>query len=148
MKESADHYYYYCYSIFEFFPPALTDGFSLEFEWQQVSSILHDSSQYSNRLQWWYGLDGLHSSAISKSPIPRTNLLVTVLRAPITIGIAVTFMFHSLFFSIPLQDPGTHTSFHFLSNSTIRHVLFFFFFFCWLLQYLVVWPKLSDPFVS
>ena len=30
-----------------FFAPSLADGFSLEFEWQQVSSSLLDSSQYS-----------------------------------------------------------------------------------------------------
>ena len=29
--------------IWEFFTPALTDGFSLEAEWQQVSSNLQDS---------------------------------------------------------------------------------------------------------
>ena len=34
------------YSI-EFFTSALTDGLSLEFEWQQTSSSLWDSSQYS-----------------------------------------------------------------------------------------------------
>ena len=34
---------------FEFFTSALADGFSHEFEWQQVSSSLHDSSQYSGR---------------------------------------------------------------------------------------------------
>ena len=33
----------------EFFKLALGDGFSLEFEWQQVSSSLQDSSQYSGR---------------------------------------------------------------------------------------------------
>ena len=33
----------------EFFAPALADGLSLEFEWQQVSSSLQDSSQYSGR---------------------------------------------------------------------------------------------------
>ena len=31
----------------EFFIPALANGFSLEFEWQQVFSSLQDSSQYS-----------------------------------------------------------------------------------------------------
>ena len=31
------------YSL-EFFTPALADGLSLEFEWQQVSSSLQDSS--------------------------------------------------------------------------------------------------------
>ena len=33
----------------KFFTPALADEFSLEFEWQQVSSSLQDSSQYSGR---------------------------------------------------------------------------------------------------
>ena len=33
----------------EFFTSVLADGFSLEFEWQQVSSSLRDSSQYSGR---------------------------------------------------------------------------------------------------
>ena len=35
----------------EFFISALDDGLSLEFEWQQVSSSLQDSSQYSGRSQ-------------------------------------------------------------------------------------------------
>ena len=51
---------------------------------------------------------------ISKSSCPFDNPLVTVPKAPITIGIIVTFMFHS-FFSIPKQGPATYYSFHFLS---------------------------------
>ena len=35
------------YTLLEFFTSALADGFSLEFEWQQVSSSLQDSSQSS-----------------------------------------------------------------------------------------------------
>ena len=35
----------------EFFISVLADGLSLEFEWQQVSSSLQDSSQYSGRSQ-------------------------------------------------------------------------------------------------
>ena len=35
----------------EFFISVLADGFSLEFEWQQISSSLQDSSQYSGRSQ-------------------------------------------------------------------------------------------------
>ena len=35
----------------EFFTSVLADGFSLEFEWQQVSSSLQDSFQYSGRSQ-------------------------------------------------------------------------------------------------
>ena len=33
----------------EFFTSALADGLSLEFEWEQVSSSLQDSSRYSGR---------------------------------------------------------------------------------------------------
>ena len=33
--------------FWEFFTTELADDFSLEFEWQQVSSSLQDSSQYS-----------------------------------------------------------------------------------------------------
>ena len=35
----------------ELFTSALADGFSLESEWQQVSSSLQDSSKYSGRSQ-------------------------------------------------------------------------------------------------
>ena len=37
--------------LFEVSTPALADGFSQEFEWQQVSLSLQDSSQYSDRSQ-------------------------------------------------------------------------------------------------
>ena len=39
------------FTLLEFFTSVLVDGFSLEFEWQQVSSSLQDSSQYSGRSQ-------------------------------------------------------------------------------------------------
>ena len=35
--------------LWEFFTPALADERLLEFEWQQVSSSLQDSSRYSGR---------------------------------------------------------------------------------------------------
>ena len=41
----------------------LADSFSLEFEWQQVSSSLQDSSQYSGRSQQCCHLDSLYPSA-------------------------------------------------------------------------------------
>ena len=47
----------------EFFILALADGLSLEFEWQQISWSLRDSSQYSGRSQKCYSLEGLHSSS-------------------------------------------------------------------------------------
>ena len=37
--------------LLEFFTSALADGLSLEFEWQQVSSSLQESSQYSGHSQ-------------------------------------------------------------------------------------------------
>ena len=40
----------------------LADNFSLEFEWQQVSSSLQDSSQYSGRSQYCCSLNSLHPS--------------------------------------------------------------------------------------
>ena len=88
------------------------------------------------------------------SSSPFNNPLVTVPKAAITIGIIVTFMFHSFFnslarsrylsffshsFSFILWSAGT-------SKSTILQILFFFFF-CWLLWGLVFWPRLGDPFV-
>ena len=47
----------------EFFTSALADGLSLEFERQQVTSNLQDSSQYSGRYQQCCSSDGLHSSS-------------------------------------------------------------------------------------
>ena len=72
----------------------------------------------------------------SKSSRPFNNPLVTVQKAPITIGIIVTFMFHSFFnslarsrylslfshsFSFILWSAGT-------AKSTILQIFFFFFF--------------------
>ena len=47
----------------EFFTSVLADGFSLEFEWQHVSSSLQNSSQYSGRPQQCCRLDSLYPSA-------------------------------------------------------------------------------------
>ena len=49
--------------LLEFFTSAYADGLLLEFEWQQVSSSLHDSSQYSGRSQQCCSLDGLPMSS-------------------------------------------------------------------------------------
>ena len=46
-----------------------------------------------------------------KSSSPFNNPLITVLKATVTTGINVTFMFHR-FFSIPLQGRGTYPPFH------------------------------------
>ena len=44
------HVFIIIYSL-QFFTSTLADGLSLEIEWEQVSSGLQDSSQYSGRLQ-------------------------------------------------------------------------------------------------
>ena len=88
---------------------------------------------------------------ISKYSSPCTNSLVTVSLASITICITVTFVFHSYFNSLARSKylPFFSRSLNFSLSSakpakfSILWDLFFFFFF-----FLIVWPRLSDPFVS
>ena len=90
-------------------------------------------------------------SLISKSSSPFIYLLVTELRAPITIGINVTFMFHSFFNSLVRSKYLSlfSLSFNFIlwsartAKSTILQVLslFFFFFF---VDYYKVWLSSRD----
>ena len=102
---------------------------------------------YNNAVVWMVS----NRPPNSKSPRPFNNPLVTVSKAPITIGIIVSFMFHRFFnslgrsrlslfshsFSLILWSSGT-------AKSTI---LLIFFFRCWLLLGLIFWPRLGDPFV-
>ena len=55
--------YCYYFTLCEVFTPASSGGFSLQPEWQQVSSGLQDFSQYSSWSQDCCSLDGLHSSS-------------------------------------------------------------------------------------
>ena len=81
----------------EFFTSSNTDGLSLAFEWQQVSrTLLSILIDLNNAIIWMIST----CPFISESSSPFINPLVTVPRAPITIGINVTFMFHSFFFSL------------------------------------------------
>ena len=66
----------------------LLESFSLESEWQQLSSSLQGSFQYSGR------------RLISKSSSPVNNHLVTVPKVRTTIGIIFAFMFLSFFNSL------------------------------------------------
>ena len=80
---------------------------------------------------------------ISKCTSSCINPLVTVTKAPITIGITNH--------SISERGPGTYPSFRFLSFLLYgqQRLQFgkFFFCCCWLLLGLVVWPRLGEPFV-
>ena len=98
--------------FWEFFTQALADGFSQEFELQHVSrtllSVLADLRNAVVRMVSTRPL-------ISKSSSPCTNPLVTIPRAPITIGIIVTFMFHSFFNSLGKIQVPLFTFFQFYS---------------------------------
>ena len=77
------------------FTPALADGFSLKFEWQQISRILLSIlADLNNAVVWIASTRPL----FSKSSNPCINPLVTVPRAPI--GIIVSFIFRSIFNSL------------------------------------------------
>ena len=138
----------------EFFTPVIADGFSLEFEWQQVSSSLRDT--FSVFWPLFNAVDWLVSTCllISKSSSSFTNLLGIVPSAPIIIDITVTFMFFfsslsrsrylslfSLSFDFTLSLKGWQ-------SQLFSRFSFFFFFFLWLSLGLVVWPILGDLFVS
>ena len=76
----------------------------------QVSRILLSILAVLNNVVWMVSI----RLPTSKSSSPFYNPLVTVPKAPITIGIIVTFMFHR-FFSILLQGQDIYPSFHILS---------------------------------
>ena len=89
---------------------------------------------------------------ISRSSNHIINCLVTVPRTPITIGIPVTYRFHSFFGSLAsFRNSSLNSlsfSFTLSSARTAKSTIGSFSFFCWLAQCLVVWPRLGDPFVS
>ena len=105
----SDYYHYWVFHIsvswwfftpWEFFTSAWADGLSLKFEWLQVSSSLQNSAQCScdrdSVICWIVSTRPL----ISMSSCPINNPSVTVPRAPITVGINITFIFHSFFYSL------------------------------------------------
>ena len=115
-----------------------------------IASFLKFSGLFS--LFWTISAMVFICPVVSKSSNPSFNLLVNVLRAPITIDITVTFMYHS--FSVLKQDPGIYRFFCFLSiflcgQAEWQNPQFGWFLFCCSLsQGLVIWPRLSNPFVS
>ena len=57
------YFFFFFFRVFQDFSVSRADGFSQEFEWQQVVSSLQDSSQYSGLSQQCSSLDSLHSSS-------------------------------------------------------------------------------------
>ena len=136
--------------FWEFFTAALADGFSLsDSKSPQVSrTLLSILAGLNNAVVWIVATHPL----ISKSSSPCNNPLETILSTPITIGIIVTFMFHSFFSSLAgskyLSLCLLSFSFTLWSAGTAKSTSWQVFFFCWWSLGLVIWPRLNDPFVS
>ena len=90
-----------------------------------------------------------HVRQLPSPPVPFNNPLLTIPKAPITIGIIVTSIFHSFFNSLARSRYWS-----FFSHSVLfcgqpgqqsRQFAISLFFFCWLLLGLVLWPILGDP---
>ena len=90
-------YHYFLFTPWEFFTSVLADVFSLEFEWQQSPQVprtlLSILVVLNNVVVWKVST----RSPTSKSSSPFNNPLVTVPKAPITIGIIITFRIYSCF---------------------------------------------------
>ena len=143
--------------------PRLVDPFhtsaryslSLEFEWQQDSASLQDSSQYSRRSQQCCRLDGHHSSSYFR-------VLPSLCQSfrDSTKGTNYNWYnrhFHVSVFSIPLQGPGAYASFHILSillcgqprqqSPQFRKFSIFSFFFFFLVDYYKVSSSVRDQLI-
>ena len=108
---------------------------------QVFRTLLSIMADLHNAVVWKSSIHPL----MSKSSNPCTSPLVTVSSAPITTGITVTFMFHS--FSISLAR-SKYLSVFSLSFSFTKRKCPQFGCFSFFVDYLVVWPRLVDPFVS
>ena len=93
------------FTSWEFFTFVLADGFSLEFEWKQISSSLQDFFLnilvvLNNAVVWMVPTRPSNTKLFSSF----NNTILTVTKAPITIGMIVTFMFYSFFFQFPCKS--------------------------------------------
>ena len=94
-KKGGVFLYYYHFTPYKFF--TLAGGLSLESEWQQVSSGLQDSSQYSGWSQQCFSLDDLDSLSDFQFLQSLSKPLGTISSIP---TITVILMFHSFFSSL------------------------------------------------
>ena len=114
---------------------------------QDSTTLLSILVDLSNAVVWMVST----LPAISKSSSPLTNPLVTVQRAPITVGINVTCMFQSFFqFPSKVQVLTLLSIFLQLYSVVIRDSKFdnsASSFFVVVVDYYKVWPRLGDPFL-
>ena len=126
-------YYYYYLLIDSFFTPVLADGFHWSLsdsKFPQISRTLPSILAVLNNAVVWMVPT---RPPTSKSSCSFKDTLVTVPKVPITIGIIVTFMFHSFFDSLARVEILIllFTFFHFIqwsastAKSTILQILFF-----------------------
>ena len=102
------------FTPWEFFISVLADGLSLEFEWEQVSSNLQESSQYSSRSQQCCCLDYRCSSSYFQVP---QSLCQSFGECPKSTNYNRYNRHFPVpqFISIPYQGLETYPSFRFLS---------------------------------
>ena len=117
--------------LWKLFTPASANDLPLEFEWQQVSSSLQDSSQYSSRSEQCCHLDGLQSTSYFQFFQSCYQCFGECTKCMITIGIPIIFMLYSFFSSLARSSYLSlfSPSFSFIqwstgtAKSTIRQVL-------------------------
>ena len=143
----------------QFITRAYSDGFSREFERQQVSKASRSNHTILAVLNNAVVSMVSTRSVIPKSFSPCTNPLETVLSPAITTGITFTFMLPS-FFPVLLQGRCTYFSFRFLSVLPCSqpeeqsplfgkfYIYIYFFIINIISGCLVVWMRLGDLFVS
>ena len=119
------HYFNPC----QFFASVSVDGLLLESEWQQVSSSLQDSSQYSADFNNAVACVFSILSLIFNSAILLYMSLGTVPKLPIIILISVIHVFHSFFSSLTKFKYFSIFSFSFIFTLWSAVFVFFCFFF-------------------
>ena len=126
------YYYYYCYYNYYYYLMVFHWSLSGSKSPQVSRTRLRILAVLSNAVIW---IVSTHPPT-SKSSRPFNNPLVTVPKAPVTIGTIVIFMFHGFFNSLARSRYLFFFSHHFrfilwsagTAKSTILRILFFFFF--------------------
>ena len=126
--------YYYYFTRCKFFIPALADGFSRESKWQQISSGLQDSFQYSSIRPLFSNFSSLFSKPLGTVPRGANYNWCHCL---IYIPQFSRFSSKVHEFVSPFAFFEFHSVVHWDGKSTIQQVFFsflysflFFFFFC------------------